>query len=157
MSCCLVGEALRFTARGQSMWPYLRDGDVVEILPRKLPVSVGDIVFVPNVEFGQLHRVIALDRCGRALVRGDALHEPDGWFDLKQISGVLGTVVRRGRLVRVRRTTMQFEWRQSWAPPGAWFTAFGIVDLAVKALWVNIPSWEPHSLSIVIRTKSGLA
>lgn len=97
------GEALRFTARGQSMWPYLRDGDVVEILPRKLPVSVGDIVFVPNVEFGQLHRVIALDRCGRALVRGDALHEPDGWFDLKQISGVLGTVVRRGRLVRVRR------------------------------------------------------
>ena len=98
------GEPLKFTARGQSMWPYLLDGDVVEIVPRKAPVSIGDIVFVPNVEFGQVHRVIDVDHSGRVLVRGDALYEPDGWFDLEQISGVLGSVLRRGRSVRVRRS-----------------------------------------------------
>ena len=97
------GEALRFIARGQSMWPFVLDGDVVEILPRRKPVTVGDIVFVPNVEFGHVHRVIALDTEGRALVRGDALYEPDGWFSQNEISGVLGSVSRRGRSIRVRR------------------------------------------------------
>ncbi len=97
------GEGFKFMARGHSMWPSLLDGDIVEIVPRSHPVKVGDIVFIPNVEFGQLHRVIDVDGSGRALVRGDALYEPDGWFDSDEISGVLGDVLRRGRSVLVHR------------------------------------------------------
>ncbi len=97
------GEGLRFTARGHSMWPYILDGDVVEIRPRESALHVGEVVFVPNQEFGQLHRVVDIDDCGRALVRGDALPAPDGWFDPNKIMGVLGEVSRKGQAVHVRR------------------------------------------------------
>ena len=96
MVCELLdrGEVVSFTARGASMWPFVLDGDQVFVSPLTQSLSLGDVVFVPNAEFGQLHRVIAGPVDGRYRLRGDALPHDDGWIPADRI---------RGRLVKRRR------------------------------------------------------
>jgi len=96
MICELLdrGEMVSFTARGASMWPFIMDGDQVSVSPLTQSLSLGDVVFVPNAEFGQLHRVIDGPVDGRYRLRGDALPQDDGWVPSDRI---------RGRLVKRRR------------------------------------------------------
>lgn len=100
----LLGRGLRATvrARGGSMWPALRDGDVLTLQP--LP---------PSRASG--HRAVLAVRCGDALVihravarrgdavvlRGDANPAPDGAFPLTAILGEVVAVRRDGRPVRL--------------------------------------------------------
>ena len=95
------GEGFTFIARGQSMWPHILDGDVIELQPKLGQVRIGDVVFIPTGDFGVLHRVIAVAGDGKVLTRGDALREPDGWSMPEQITGVLKRVRRHGNAVNV--------------------------------------------------------
>lgn len=95
------GERVRFVARGDSMKPFVRDGDQVEVDPRPRP-RVGDLVLLRAVDFGVVHRVIGKAR-GRLLIKGDNLPRADGWFGEDAVLGVVIAVRRGGRPVPTRR------------------------------------------------------
>ena len=99
------GNAIRFIARGRSMWPFILDGDSVTVSPLNSRPALGDVIFMPNQDFGQLHRIVARSVDGRLCVQGDALPRPDGWIDASDILGILTEQRRNGRPVRVKTGT----------------------------------------------------
>ena len=71
------GRAVRFVARGLSVWPSVLDGDQVTIAPPYGHPKVGQIMCVKLGSGFLLHRVIAVTSDGRVRTRGDALTAPD--------------------------------------------------------------------------------
>lgn len=105
------GEPLRIKARGGSMLPFLRDGDVAVVNPVALTeIRVGDVVCYetsPGRIF--LHRVVERAE-DRIQAKGDAL----SFTHLVGPSEFLGRVVaieRRGRLKRLDRTAARWRGR----------------------------------------------
>jgi hypothetical protein len=95
------GVTLRTTVRGFSMFPFIRDQDVLTIAPLngRIP-AVGQVVaFIrPNTGRLAIHRVIA--RRGAAwFIRGDNSPEPDGIVSREGLLGVVTRVERKGRNV----------------------------------------------------------
>ena len=98
------GASFRFTARGFSMDPFVRDGDVLTVGVAWRRPKVGDIVAVRSPVTGRLlvHRVVA-DVATGLLVRGDGAGQADGTFGPADVLGVVVGVERRGRVVRLGR------------------------------------------------------
>jgi signal peptidase I len=100
------GHALRFRIVGVSMWPLIRDGDLVEIQPAA-PDSYrkGDILLYEQQRGVLLvHRVIAVKREDdqmSLLMQGDALRSADGLAALSQVLGRVALVDRNGRLIHL--------------------------------------------------------
>lgn len=98
------GLPFRFRARGLSMAPFVRDGDVVTVSPsrRSLP-GVGTVVAFVGMEAGKLvvHRVVA--RHGKSVfIRGDCVSEhADGIIPPKNLLGKVTRIERNGRKVRL--------------------------------------------------------
>ena len=94
------GNTLRVRARGDSMLPFLRHGDVLHVRP--LPaaaVCVGDVIcYAPAPGRLQLHRVVARGERG-FVTRGDALP----YVEDVPAASLLGRVIARERAGRVRR------------------------------------------------------
>ena len=63
------GQAVQFVARGQSMWPFIMDGDTVRVEPLVHPPRIGDVVLLERTETGPLHRIVAGPRQGFTAVR----------------------------------------------------------------------------------------
>lgn len=79
--------SLVIAAQGHSMWPFIRDGQRVRIVPAP-HIRIGDVVLVEAPSALVLHRVIALD--GQTVTtKGDARPSPDGAFDRALIIGRL--------------------------------------------------------------------
>src|SRR5262245_40148745 len=103
------GSTLRLRARGSSMLPFLRDGDLLEIWPvSPVEIQVGDVIcYEPSPGALCLHRVVTRD--GRGFVtRGDALTH----VEVVPAGSVLGrvrAVARRGRAWRL--DTWSAHWR----------------------------------------------
>ena len=102
-----AGKPVRFTARGHSMHPLVRDGDVLTVeSPGKALLPVGSIVACHHPRNGTLiiHRIIACDSGARGstyVVRGDNLPRPDGRIAADRIVGRVICVRRKGRDVRL--------------------------------------------------------
>ncbi len=87
-----AGSELTFRAKGESMRPFIDDGDALTIrLVAAEETRVGDVVLYES-ETGRIlaHRVIKTT--GRhdqrlLLVQGDALPNPDGWIRPEQVLG----------------------------------------------------------------------
>jgi RimJ/RimL family protein N-acetyltransferase len=93
------GLTFRTKARGLSMTPLIRDGDVVTIDPMdRSDPRVGEVVaFVDSGGRGlALHRVVARKEAGW-LLRGDNCRESDGVVPRDQILGRVVRVERNGR------------------------------------------------------------
>lgn len=94
------GVPFRFCARGWSMAPFVRDGDVITVSPlqQALP-RVGEVVAFVRPGAGRLvvHRVVA--RRGRGLlIRGDSVPEcADGTIAPEAVLGRVTRVERDGR------------------------------------------------------------
>jgi hypothetical protein len=95
------GHPLRIKARGASMFPLLRDGDIVTVLPAaSLDIRVGDVICYEGLP-GRLmvHRVV-----GRAgddvLAKGDAV---GGLETVRpaQLLGKITVIERSGKLKRL--------------------------------------------------------
>ena len=94
------GAPFRFRARGWSMAPLIRDGDVITVSPlgRAAP-GIGDVVAFVQPGSGKVvvHRMVA--RCrGGVIVHGDAM--PGGVDGIVAASNLLGRVTRVERCGR---------------------------------------------------------
>lgn len=75
------GLSFRFAVSGRSMFPFLRDGDIIEVVPAGIEdLHVGDIIFYRSGNRLLAHRVVGFiatpeGRCARA--RGDAFLQED--------------------------------------------------------------------------------
>jgi hypothetical protein len=88
-----AGETVRFVARGTSMWPSVRDGATVEIVP--CPVSalrIGDIGAYERGGQVVVHRVLATTGASLSFA-GDGLKRPDGVVAGEKVLG-------RARVIR---------------------------------------------------------
>jgi hypothetical protein len=102
----VIGKGLpfRFRAKGSSMFPFIRDGDIVTVAPlgQSLP-PVGDVVAFIRPSAGDLvvHRVVDR-RTDACLMRGDsATCGPDGWIERASMLGGVTRVEHGGRGARL--------------------------------------------------------
>lgn len=95
--------SLRSTARGYSMYPFIRDKDVLTISPlRGRQLKAGDVVAFTQNNTGRLaiHRIIEKKESGW-LIRGDNCFEPDGVIPDEKVIGIVTRVERAGRDIRL--------------------------------------------------------
>lgn len=92
------GGVFRFKARGFSMSPFIRDGDILTVARPAGGYRVGEVVaFVrPGCDKLAVHR-IAGRRGGCFLIKGDNCSDQDGWFSASDILGRVTRVERRSR------------------------------------------------------------
>ena len=94
------GHAVQFEARGDSMYPLIRDHDYLHVVPAE-HVRVGDIVLVLAERGLTAHRVIA-EREGRIVTRGDNAPAADEPIAREKVLGKVTSVIRNGRKVNMR-------------------------------------------------------
>ncbi len=98
------GLPFRFCARGVSMAPFIKDGDVITVAPfYHSKFKVGDVVAFVCRESGKLivHRVVAR-RDGLPFIQGDSIPEiPDGFVPLENLLGRVIKVERSGKQIRM--------------------------------------------------------
>lgn len=99
-----AGHDLRFRARGASMYPMVRDGDVLQVRPVGLgEIELGDIVLYRSPRKGMVvHRVVGVRRDGQECVlsiRGDAAKRPDPSVPESQVMGKIVGIERLGRRI----------------------------------------------------------
>jgi hypothetical protein len=96
------GVPFRFEARGYSMFPFIRNGDVVTISPlRGRRARFGEVVAFAGPAGGLIvHRVTAR-RPGSYRISADGLRGPDDVVPATSVLGAATRVERRGRRVRL--------------------------------------------------------
>ena len=93
------GVPFRFQARGYSMTPSIRDGDVITISPLgTIMPRRGDVVAFRHPDRPQMlvHRVLHA-REKKYYIKGDNSPEGDGWVAAENILGLITHVERRGK------------------------------------------------------------
>jgi signal peptidase I len=107
-----LGKSLRFRARGYSMHPLVRDGDLLTIEPVDVrSLQRGDLVFFRNPQ-GEVvvHRMVRRTGQGDSLsfeVKGDGLPAPDGLVPGKEIFGRVTSIERDGVRMDMRQPGMR--------------------------------------------------
>jgi hypothetical protein len=93
------GASFRFRARGFSMFPLIRDRDIITLAPLK-SVGPGDVVAFRHPNSGKLavHRILETNVDG-FLIKGDNIPEPDGIIPAENILAVAVSVERNCRKV----------------------------------------------------------
>jgi GNAT superfamily N-acetyltransferase len=93
------GASFRFRARGFSMFPFIRDRDVITLASLK-SVGPGDVVAFRHPHSGKLavHRILEKKADG-FLIKGDNIPEPDGIIPAEDVLAVAVSVERKHRKV----------------------------------------------------------
>ena len=102
------GGSLRFEAHGSSMYPFIRDGDILTIQPVEAAgLSVGDVALYRAAgDKLAVHRVVGRHVQGGQVVlttRGDAVSGPDEWVRSGQVLGQVVSVQRGRKIIRLGR------------------------------------------------------
>ena len=94
------GLPFRFRARGWSMAPFIKDGDIITVNPLKdRKPGLGDVMAFVHPETNQVvvHRIIAKRSTG-FIIQGDSVGDhPDGLIPKENILGRVVDVHREGR------------------------------------------------------------
>jgi hypothetical protein len=102
-----AGNPLKIRARGLSMWPFLRDGSDVELMPcTSHELDVGDVVLIKTGAGLLLHRIVGREG-GGFRTKGDARRRDDGVIPRGRI---LGRLPRRRRGVLIAAMSRRFGW-----------------------------------------------
>jgi len=107
-----AGAAVRFRARGASMSPLVRDGDVVLVQPvEPRSLRAGDVVLCSShpgrvVVHRVIRRSIGREGC-RFTVQGDRVGQPDGTISQAQVYGRVAAIEREGERIDVERPAMR--------------------------------------------------
>ncbi len=97
------GKLFRFKAKGFSMSPFIKDGDVVTVRPLSgAAPRTGDVVafLLPSTGRTAVHRVVGAGAEGY-FVKGDNTLEADGIVPLDKIMGIVVRVERDGQRVKL--------------------------------------------------------
>lgn len=125
------GNRLRFRAKGVSMMPFVRDGELLVIQPTS-NVRFGDIVLCRTADERVIvHRVVSVGN-GGILTQGDACRQPDS---IVTEEDVLGRVVAVERGKRVQNLD---EGLQRWLGV-LWITLSPISRIAYRILADLLP------------------
>ncbi|MDH3598188.1 MAG: signal peptidase I [Candidatus Tectomicrobia bacterium] len=114
------GMRVRFAAKGQSMQPVIRDGEVITVTPVAVAeVKQRDILLYRTARGLIAHRVVGIERHpGRAAaftLRGDAANVCDAPVQAEQILGKVVSVQRGARQMGMAG------WHAApWRKIGAW-------------------------------------
>ena len=97
------GRILKFKAKGGSMSPFIRNGDVVEVVPVKGKMNFGDIIFYRS-SYGNpvVHRVIHRNT-ESIITKGDSVPSSDQPIFSKQVLGLVVAVEKNGWCIRLDR------------------------------------------------------
>lgn len=96
------GASFRFQARGHSMAPFIRDGDILTVAPVAADGGrIGAVAAIVNPARGSLivHRIV--DRTGQSgaeadfVIKGDNCRQADGAFAADSLAGLVTRVERR--------------------------------------------------------------
>ena len=93
------GAAFRFQAKGFSMSPFIKDGDILTISPfNNGPVRLGQTIAFLHPGNGKLtiHRIIGISRY-RYFLKGDNIFGVDGWVDRECLLGAVSRVQRNSK------------------------------------------------------------
>jgi signal peptidase I len=97
------GSAVRFRAEGISMYPTIRDGEMITVVAISADeVNRGDILLCRHGRRLLAHRVVALTRsAGRGIfeLRGDAKASSDSIVGAGEVVGKVIDVYRKGRRI----------------------------------------------------------
>lgn len=124
------GYDLRVRVRGLSMWPFIKDGDVVRVSPvDDQGLQLGEVAALVHPATGKLvlHRVVGRCRDG-LIIKADRAETPDGVFAPGDVAGRVRCVERGGRPA-------------GWNGPGvqwvvAWLSRTGLLRPLVRvAAW----------------------
>jgi signal peptidase len=96
------GACVRFQATGQSMYPAVKDGEIIKVEPvEPSHIKKGDIVLYRMKKGVIAHRVVHIERRNGDppffVLRGDALGTCDGIVEPRQVIGRVISVERNGR------------------------------------------------------------
>ena len=99
-----TGHGMRFRAQGSSMYPLVRDGDILCVRPTaQAPTAVGDIVLYRSSRSGiVVHRVVDIRRREEKtilLVKGDSAARADPQVEESQVLGRVESIHRRGHII----------------------------------------------------------
>jgi len=95
------GIPARFTAKGVSMSPFIKDGDVITVTPLEgAPPGFGDVVafFHPGTRKLAVHRVVGKEG-DFYFLRGDNSSVADGLIPRNSILGKVARVERKGKKI----------------------------------------------------------
>lgn len=96
------GLPFRFRARGLSMFPFIRDGDVITVSPLNCSLpSIGDVVAFnrPYDDRVVVHRVVGRSIRGYLIIKGDNVAEADGKIPIGRVVGRVTKVQRNKRKI----------------------------------------------------------
>ncbi len=95
------GRVLRFRAKGGSMSPFIRNGDVVEVVPLKGKINLGDIILYRS-SYGNplVHRVIQTNK-ESIVTKGDSVPSSDQPMLSRHVLGQVVSVEKNGRRIRL--------------------------------------------------------
>lgn len=98
------GSPVRWTVRGSSMWPSIRDGATVSVSPGGArSMRAGEIVAFARGARVLVHRVVAAE-AGGLRCRGDALSREDGVVPWADVLGRATVLEQRPLSLRWPRT-----------------------------------------------------
>lgn len=93
------GACFRLKARGFSMLPFIRDGDIVTISPiSRFPIGFGKSAAFIDSKTSKLviHRIIGKDN-GLYIIKGDSVFNIDGLMPKENILGCVTKIERNGK------------------------------------------------------------
>ena len=100
-------KKVRFNAHGQSMSPFIKDGDIVTLKPYSAHdlIKPGDIAAVHRGNKKIIvHRITRIDG-EKILLKGDNCIEFDGHFIKENIMGIVTNIERNGKKLPSSRIT----------------------------------------------------
>ena len=95
-------KPFRFQARGASMSPFLKDGDVITVSPLSGDPRLGDVVAYVSAETGKLavHRIVGRTD-SHYLIAGDGASGEQDRSRRAEILGLITRIERRGKNIRL--------------------------------------------------------
>ncbi len=107
------GQRVRLTATGGSMWPFLHDGDHIELAAIELAPRVGDILLARvDTDSYVLHRLCRCDGDSLYLL-GDSMFKPEGPLTRDALLGQ-AVNVERGQNWRALNTGSLYSMGRFW-------------------------------------------
>jgi signal peptidase len=136
------GALLRFQAHGSSMYPFIKNGDIIIVEPRdSSSLNTGDIVFYRRPDGSTTaHRLVDIkDRGGNMVLitKGDAMKYIDPPVKFKQVMGRVIIIEGQGRKLRLNGWPGRFfGWVTAWLARGRYPNQRRVVRYIDRLGWL---------------------